>query len=114
MDLCRAYYRHNSMTAPAYRLEYVYSFTPGPCAMRNFLTATAAYRVLCDVQATPGVFITDAVRGVLSKGGDLAGDFAEALARLSRNGIVDVRKGADEVWHVNAGEGEALEPWQSA
>lgn len=118
MDLCRAYYRINSMTAPAYRLEYIYTFTSEPNHMRNFLTTTAAYRCLCEGPVAPGVYLSDSMKGVVAKGGDVATDFAEALIKLSKNGLVDVRKGSDDTFH-NHPDGKlcdvsALEPYQHA
>ncbi|GAM82668.1 hypothetical protein ANO11243_006500 [Dothideomycetidae sp. 11243] len=100
--------------APAFRIEYVYTFTPGPNAMRNFLITTAAYRSLCDTPPAPGQFVSDSMKTLVARGGDVAADFAEALVRLSKNGLVDVRKGSDEDFHVRPdGKGvQGLEPYQ--
>ncbi|KAK0615443.1 hypothetical protein DIS24_g11801 [Lasiodiplodia hormozganensis] len=95
MDQARAYYRRSSMTAPAYRLEYVYGGTAGPNHMRRFLVSTAAYRYLCEREPT----LSESMRGVIAKGGELAVDFAEALARLHQNELADVRKGPDCAFH---------------
>ncbi|PNS20356.1 hypothetical protein CAC42_5806 [Sphaceloma murrayae] len=117
MDLCRAYYRHQSMTAPAYRIEYIYTYTSSPNHMRNFLTTTAAYRLLCEAPAAPGVYMTDSMKTLLAKQGDLGVDFAESLIKLSKNGLVDVRKGDPCVFHVHSDgkvcEAVGLEPYQS-
>ncbi|OJD31692.1 btb poz-like protein [Diplodia corticola] len=95
MDQVRAYYRRANMTAAPYRLEYVYEGTPGPNHMRRFLISTAAYRYLCEREPK----LSDSMRGVVAKGGDLAIDFAEALACLHQNELVDVRKGLDCAFH---------------
>ncbi|TKA73964.1 hypothetical protein B0A49_02900 [Cryomyces minteri] len=120
MDLVRSYYRASNMTAPAYRLEYIYTSTRSACPMRTFLATTAAYRVLCEPASTKtaAAGMSDSVKGVLAKGGELAVDFAAALARLHGNGLVDVRRGADCEWHVHVREGgkckvRALEPYQN-
>ncbi|KAK8189573.1 hypothetical protein BKA81DRAFT_410358 [Phyllosticta paracitricarpa] len=63
--------------------------------MRRFLVATAAYRYLCEREPR----LSDAMRGVISRGGDLAVDFAEAMAALHQNQIGDVRKGSDCAFH---------------
>lgn len=102
MDLCRAYYRHNNMTAPAYRIEYIYAYTDVPSHMRNFLITTAAYRCLCDTPHAPGVHLSDSMKGILAQGGDMAIDFSHALIKLSRNGIVDVRRGPDCTFHEHS------------
>ena len=102
MDLCRAYYRHSSMTAPAYRIEYIYAYTSVPNHMRNFLLTTAAYRCLCDAPIAPGIHLSDSMRGLVAKGGDVSVDFTESLIKLSKNGIVDVRRGADCTFHEHS------------
>lgn len=86
--------------------------------MRNFLTTTAAYRLLCEAPSDPDNFLTDSMKGVIKKSNDFAVDFAEALIKLSKNGLVDVRKGPSCIFHVHSDgktcdEG-ALEPYQNA
>lgn len=102
MDLCRIYYRQNSMTAPAYRLEFIYTYTDVPNHMRNFLVTTAAYRCLCEAPAEPGMYMSHSIKTLLEKGGDFAVDFAQALVKLGRNGIEDVRKGDPCTFHEHA------------
>ncbi|KAK7542144.1 uncharacterized protein J3D65DRAFT_664565 [Phyllosticta citribraziliensis] len=63
--------------------------------MRRFLVATAAYRYLCEREPR----LSDAMRGVISRGGDLAVDFAEAMAALHQNQVSDARKGSDCAFH---------------
>lgn len=46
LDLIRHYYASQNMTAPAYRLEYIYQMTHGDNAMRRFMINTAAFRAL--------------------------------------------------------------------
>ncbi|KAL1310704.1 hypothetical protein AAFC00_000962 [Neodothiora populina] len=112
MDLVRAYYRHESMTAPAFRLEYIYTMTQLPNAMRNFLTQTAAFRVLYESPLAPGVYLSPSIKGVISKSPDLAVDFAEALVKLSRNDINDPRRGDNCKWHEHS-DGKLCLPMSS-
>ena len=110
MDLVRHYYAEQNMTAPAYRLEYVYTYTPGPNHMRTFLISTAAFRALeespnPDLAAAnpmlhktfyaPGSNISDSIKGVLAKHPDMAIDFIDELVKLHRNGEHDARHGRD-------------------
>lgn len=116
MDLVRGYYRRENMTAPAFRIEYVYSNTAGPCPLREFLITSAAYRALSDGE---GGGLGESVKGALKGGGDLAVDFAEALLRLSKNERVDVRKGDDCRWHEHdvtekCSKALAPEPYENA
>lgn len=109
MDLVRAYYRHQSMTAPAFRIEYIYTMTTLPNHMRNFLGQTAAYRALCETPPAPGVYVSESIKGVVRKIPDLAVDFAEALVKLSRNDITDPRKGENCKWHEHS-DGKLCKP----
>lgn len=99
MNLCRGYYRRNGMTAPAYRLEYIYAVTDRPNPMRRFLMETAAFRCLCDGPVASGSNMSDTIRELISKGGTIAIDLAEALIVLSKNGTEDVRKKPDCKYH---------------
>lgn len=85
--------------------------------MRNFLTTTAAYRCLCEAPSGPGDYMSDSLKSLLAKQSDFGVDFAEALIKLSKNGLVDVRKGSDCVFHVHSDgkvcETIGLEPYQS-
>lgn len=94
MDLVRHYYASENMTAPAFRVEYIYSYTHEPNAMRKFLVSTAAYRSLCEVPKTPGVFLPEPLRALIASNSDVAVDFANAAIALGKNGLQDVRKGA--------------------
>lgn len=116
MDLIRAYYRRESMTAPAFRIEYVYANTDGPCPMRDFLVMTAAYRALSDGESSG---ISDSVKGVLKGGGDFASDFADALVKTVRYDRMDVRKGDNCKWHEHevtekCPQAPGLEPYETA
>ncbi|GAB7341335.1 hypothetical protein MBLNU457_7601t1 [Dothideomycetes sp. NU457] len=102
MDLCRTYYRIHSMTAPAYRIEYIYAFTTGPNHMRNFLVTTAAFRCICDAPPSPNEYLSGSMKDLVVKGGEIGNDFATALIKLSKNGIVDARRGPDCVWHEHS------------
>jgi hypothetical protein len=132
MDLVRHYYAHQNMTAPAYRLEYIYHFTPAPNKMREFLVASAAYRALEDSHAPAnlstasplmhqtfygnGNNVSDSIRHVLSSHPDMAMDFIEAVVRLHRCGEHDPRRGLDCDWHVHDQtskcKSESIEVWQ--
>ena len=132
MDLVRHYYAEQNMTAPAYRLEYVYTYTHGANHMRHFLVSTAAFRCLeetphPDLAAAnpmlhktfyaPGSHVSDSIKAVLMKDPEMAIDFIEELVRLRRNGELDARHGADCEWHVHQHtpkcKTERHEPWQS-
>jgi hypothetical protein len=94
LDRIRAYYRSANMTAPPFRLEYIYSATEGPNKMKEFLVATAAYRVGCEGG------LSDIMKGVVVKGGDLAVNFVDALLKLLKEDAEgDVRIGPDCIWH---------------
>lgn len=114
VDLVRDYYRNQNMTAPANRLDYIYAKTSEPSHLRNFLTTTAAYRTLCGRETKPG----QAMLVVIAKGGDFAVDFATAMASLSANGLVDVRRSPDCLFHDHfdtprCNARKALEPYQN-
>lgn len=83
------------MTAPAFRLEYIYTYTNTPNLMRAFLVSTAAYRALCEQASTPGVYLSDSIRGVLAKDNTLAVDFAETTIQLQKSHLQDPRHGFD-------------------
>jgi hypothetical protein len=95
LDHVRAYYRSANMTAPPYRLEYIYSATQGPNKMKAFLVATAAFRVSCEGA------LSEIMKDVVAKGGDLAVDLVGALALIVK-GEGDVRRGGDCAWHEHA------------
>lgn len=109
MDLVRLYYHRQSMTAPAFRLEYIYTMTTLPNHMRRFLVQTAAYRSLYESPPAKGVYLSESIKGVVRKSADLAVDFAEALIKLSRNDVADPRKGNNCQWHEHS-DGKACQP----
>ena len=82
--------------------------------MRRFLTASAAYRVLCE-PARGG--LSDAMVPVVARGGDLAVDFVNAMAELHWNEMEDPRKGEDCAFHVHEDGTRCVhvpaEAWQS-
>jgi hypothetical protein len=97
MDRIRAYYRSANMTAPPFRLEYLYSATDGPNKMKAFLVATAAYRVGCEGH------LSEVMKDVVGKGGELAVNFVDALLKLLKeDGEGDVRVGSDCLWHEHS------------
>lgn len=144
MDLVRGYYRRENMTAPAFRLEYVYANTDGSCFMREFLVGTAAYRALADAQGAGansynatgnagavdrksggrGKGLSESMKGVLRGGGDLSVDFVESVLGLAgagdgSAGRVDGRHGSDCRWHEHAvtevcGKAGGAEPYEGA
>ena len=105
MDLIRHYYATQNMTAPSYRLEYIYAYTHGSNHMRTFLTSTAAYRALeenpknslvrAHTSMTPGSHLSESLKGALQKNPEMATDFAEELIKLHRDGEHDARHGVD-------------------
>lgn len=95
MDVTRTYYRAEKMTAPAFRLEYIYTTTQEPNMMRVFLLQTAAYRILCEQPDDSGRLISDSIRSVLLKNNEMAVDFAEAAIALSKQDLADPRQGSD-------------------
>lgn len=105
MDLVRRYYREQNMTAPPFRLEFIYSRTTGANPMRRFLATTAAYRALCGDQNAENSEggITEQMKKLLVKGGDIVADYIEALLWLIKGSTADeyqdVRRGDDCVWH---------------
>ncbi|KAI9653914.1 MAG: hypothetical protein M1831_005599 [Alyxoria varia] len=126
IDLVRAYYRGQNMTAPAFRIEYVYSHVDGRqgIKLRKFLVGTAVYRAIVEAAGSAKTWtLNDPMRKVVAGGGDLAADFAEAAVKLAggEEGPVDVRRfGEDDctVWHEHertrvCKKGPASEPWEA-
>lgn len=95
MDLTRTYYRTDKLTAPAFRLEYIYNAIPEPNAMRVFLIQTAAFRALCEQPDEEGRVLSDSIRSALVKNNEMAVEFAEAVIELSKNDTADPRHGSD-------------------
>ena len=118
MDAVRHYYSQEQMTAPPFRLDYIYANTSGPNKMKDFLVATAAYRVLSKglpesdsvgytfKQTEP---VSDSLKGVLRGGGDVAPDFVDKLILLARNDMEDPRKGDDCKWEKVENPSESTE-----
>jgi hypothetical protein len=95
MDQIRYYYRSEKLTAPAFRLEYIYTYTNEPNLMRSFLIDTTAFRSMCEQPSSPGVYMSNSIRDVLTKDSTMAIDFAEALVGLHKSGMHDPRHGVD-------------------
>ena len=103
MDLVRHYYREQNLTAPGYRLEYIYTYTHSSNYMRTFLVSTAAFRALEEqsklelASALPQMHqashLSASIREVLAKNPAMAVDFVEELITLHRNGDHDARFG---------------------
>lgn len=110
MDLVRTYYRTANMTAPAYRLEYIYAETQGSNEMRRFMTYTAAYRALCEGA------VSGSIKEALAKFPQLSADFATALIECHKSQLADCRRGQDCAWHVHLEtvrcKAKSVEPWQ--
>ncbi|GAB7358864.1 hypothetical protein MBLNU230_g4087t1 [Neophaeotheca triangularis] len=103
MDLLRHYYLKENMTAPAYRVEYIYSLTPGANHMRHFLTYTAAYRCLVERPEAEGVYLSDSMKTLLAKNPEISADFTNDAIEIHRNGILDARRGWDCAFHQTDG-----------
>lgn len=104
MDFVRHYYHVESMTAPPFRLEYVYANTSGRNKMREFLVATAAYRVLSKGHTEPedtGA-LNEEMENLLRGGGDFAVDFTKKLVEEAKDDMEDPRKGDDCNWHEHS------------
>lgn len=99
MDQIRTYYEEADLTAPAFRLEYIYANTEAPNLMRDFLVHTAASRAF--IKHSDGRMIgnSDSIRNCLRKGGDLAVDYCKALIDVSTSPGKDVRCGDPCEWH---------------
>lgn len=102
IDLVRSYYHINNMTAPTFRIEYMYAATKSPNYMRKFLAETAAFRALCGEAAAKGVYLSDSMKDLLQKGGDFPTDFAQSLIKLAKEDFPDPRKGSKCDWHEHA------------
>lgn len=81
------------MTAPPFRLVFIYQNTDDDCAMRQFMVSTAAFRVLRQGS------LSGVMKDLVGSGGQLAIDLAEALANMHRDGLPDPRRGPDTLWH---------------
>lgn len=103
IDLIRGYYLRNNMTASAFRLEFTYRNTEGPCLLRDFFVNTAVFRALEDhsSQADPPPRVSTAIRNTLRRGGDLAADYAVTLAGWKIGAGRDVRRDETCVWHIH-------------
>jgi len=86
MDTIRNYYSKLSLTSPPYRLEYIYSNTISSDLMRDFLISTAAWRAINEPP------LSDSMKALLAKGGELALNFTEALLKHAQDPYLDVRK----------------------
>lgn len=95
MDLIRNYYAKLSLTSPPYRIEYIYSHTIASDLMRDFLISSAAWRAINEPP------ISDSMKALLAKGGDLANDFIEALIKHAQDPYLDVRKLDNCEYHVH-------------
>lgn len=109
MDLFRTYYAETGMTAPPFRLQYIFTYTAEPNPMRRFLVETAAWRSIYG-----GEGISEAMKEVL---GDrtMAVDYMEALVKLGKDSGADPRGGGHCAWHVHERTRkceETVEPWQ--
>jgi len=93
MDLVRAYYRSEDMTAPPFRLKFIYSNTKEQCPMRQFLVYTAAYRVLRKGR------LSQVMKDLVEDGGQLAIDLMNAAVVMHAEGVPDPRQGHDCQFH---------------
>lgn len=95
MDLVRTYYATHSLTAPPYRLEYIYKSLPDSNPMRAFVLSSAAWRA---VHEPP---LSESMKALLAKNGALAADFVEAILKHAQDPVYDVRATEACEWHVH-------------
>ncbi|KAK5114572.1 hypothetical protein LTR85_010149 [Meristemomyces frigidus] len=88
MDLLRAHYGAENLTAPPYRLEYIYTLA-NASPMQGFLLATAAQR--CKYSKDQPA-VSDTLFGVLQPRADLMRDFLEYVIHADD---IDVRYGSN-------------------
>ena len=71
----KKFYTEDGMTAPPYRLEYIYKYTDPavPDPMREFLVQSAAARLLADGR------LSGSMRDLIAKGGQLSVDLILAI-----------------------------------
>ncbi|WPH01459.1 Hypothetical protein R9X50_00430500 [Acrodontium crateriforme] len=102
MDLTRDFYRDKNLSASPHRLEYIYRNVPSSDAMRRFLVATAAYRLLVEKSgehnntgqvAASVASSSAAIEATVDRDPFLADDLQRALVHLSREGLPDPRRG---------------------
>ncbi|KAK4539453.1 hypothetical protein LTR36_010930 [Oleoguttula mirabilis] len=109
INLLRAHYAAENLTAPPYRIEYIHQYADGS-PMQGFLLATAAQRCKYS-KDRPAV--SDSMFGVLQPRPELMRDFLEYLIHADD---VDVRYGDDCAWHAHETskvcERVAGEAWQ--
>ncbi|KAK1068975.1 hypothetical protein LTR74_005238 [Friedmanniomyces endolithicus] len=114
IDLIRAYYAAGDLTAPPFRLQYMYTFAPTPNPLRKFLVATAAWRTLYGGEADGG--LSDSMKEVLGGDKTLAVDFMQELVVLGKDASKDPRKGSRCAWHLHEGTKKCVEdgaePWE--
>lgn len=114
MDMVRGYYRREQMTAPAFRLEFMYTSQYPNTQMYFFLVATAAYRALSEGKLSAAMeTMFDYNHNWLSH------DYIHALIKLHHDGMPDPRKGNDCEWHEHKNSEqcaawEGFEPFESA
>ncbi|KAB8342947.1 hypothetical protein FH972_022543 [Carpinus fangiana] len=108
MDLIRAYYRREDMSAPGWRLDYIYANTDGPNLMRAFLVYTAVARAIRQTSSGQATGISNSIQKCLKAGGDLAADYAAALVTLAVQPGMDVRIGNSCNWHEHQASRECL------
>ena len=93
MDLIRTHYACDDLTAPPYRIEYIYTYAVDS-PMQGFLLATAAHRC---ARGKERPAVSDTLYAVLAKG-EMMREFIEYLVH---NSEVDVRHGSKCAWHAH-------------
>jgi hypothetical protein len=102
IDLVRVYYRNKDMTAPPFRLNFIYQHTTGDNAMRRFLVASAAYRVLKRGN------VSNVMRDIISAGGQLPVDLVKEMVKMYSAAVEDPRQGPNCAWHDHTINGNCL------
>ena len=94
MDMVRHYYASQDMTAPAFRIEYIYAYTHESNLMRSFLVSTAAYCALVEASKNTPEPLTAALRELLTSNNEIALDFIDSMLFLEGNHLGDPRTGS--------------------
>lgn len=111
MDLVRHFYACDKLSVSPSRLEYIYhasTTTPHPeNMMKRFLITTAAFRSLAEGTSEGkdawgrDVYVSGQMKALLEKNQEIMADLLNAVVRLHRDDMPDVRMGGNCVWHMH-------------
>nr|POF01036.1 hypothetical protein CFP56_20984 [Quercus suber] len=102
---CESLENEEHITSSPYRLEYIYTYTPGPNPMRRFLISTAAFRALTEIDpegtssTSEPTYLSAVMQNVLAANTTLTQDYLNAMIHLHRNDMPDARHGSACAWH---------------